>query len=673
MLQFILVGLSKWLVSSLFGGYVYTQAEKKFGRDEFQSISDRALQEVLKEEDNRIIWNRIMEKTDLRIRDPTEFDFSQVFNWFSGEDTILLQTLFKALQKEYLKELHKIGEKDPVTKYLLKEVEKLADHEARIRTLEAIYPEILEFSEKYRLLKERLKNIKTVIEKSRLDIRNFVGRNEIIKTLPEGDVFIEGKAAFGKTYLLLKLCELCNGCYIPLDIITERQILELLHEEAKAEKKRIFIDDFHRATPEIQQYVQGYIPDVVLSSREKPTIRRDFTYIELTLLDKEDIREYFSFYNIEIKEEPLKFLKNDLNFPIKLRIFVNYCIRCNISYLDTAVLKEILKNLGLKKFQLPDKLSEFYRTLVFNLFDKDQRNLCYFLSLLRFPASVGRLSELSDLSPGEVSTLMEKMMGVLNVHEGTYAIFHETFTEFCLLDMGDTRKWHERIGSYFEEAIGTDIDLEARIEEMYHYRKAGSKDAFERVFDLSIASALHDAGLWNEAREDLEFALRTSVDDKERADTLLVLGIILHKMGEWNKAMASYDECQVIFQELEDAHGMAQTYGNMGLVYYRKGEWDKAIEYYKKDLEIFERLGDVHGVAITQYNMAHILRDQKKYDEALNLYSESEVVFKTLGDKLNLMKVYYNLAICHADMNQEEKAARYYDKAERLKKQFGIS
>ena len=58
----MVLGLSKWLVSSLFGGYVYQQAVKKFGKDKFQLITERAHDEVLKKEDNRIIWNKIMEK-----------------------------------------------------------------------------------------------------------------------------------------------------------------------------------------------------------------------------------------------------------------------------------------------------------------------------------------------------------------------------------------------------------------------------------------------------------------------------------------------------------------------------------------------------------------------------------------------------------------------------------
>ncbi len=99
----VLVGLSKWLVSSLFGGYIYDKTIKVFGKDKFQSLTEGALREVLKKEDNRIIWNKLNSAMDLKIRDPTEFDFDQACSCFSGEYLKMCQTFFEDLKKEYLK------------------------------------------------------------------------------------------------------------------------------------------------------------------------------------------------------------------------------------------------------------------------------------------------------------------------------------------------------------------------------------------------------------------------------------------------------------------------------------------------------------------------------------------------------------------------------------------
>ena len=194
-----------------------------FGRDAFQSLSDKAFQEILKKEDNLIVWNEIMTVKDLKMEDPKKFDPCQICNLSQG------------------------------------------------------------------------------IERKKVDISDFAGRKDIIENFPPGDVFICGKAAFGKTYVMLELCSLYNGYYIPLDVVKERSVLGALVEK----KKRIFVDDFHLASPDIQEYIEGFLWDAVIASREEPLMRRDFSIFSVGPLGKEDIQEYFSLHNVRISEEVL--------------------------------------------------------------------------------------------------------------------------------------------------------------------------------------------------------------------------------------------------------------------------------------------------------------------------------------------------------------------------------
>ena len=654
MIESVVMGLSKWLASSLFGDLVYKKAKKAFGKDKFLSLTEKALNEILKKEENKIIWGKITEIDDFKIRDPTEYDFSQIYSFFSGEDLELCQNFFRELEEEYLNQVYERGKEDPVTLFLMKEMRQLKDLESRAE----------------KLLAERLKDVKKVIEMKKVDIKDFVGRKDIIKNFPSGDVFIHGKAAFGKTYVMLMLCKLCNGYYIPLDAVKEKEIFELLVREARGKNKRIFVDDFHCATQEIQEYIQAYLWNVVLASREECTIRRDFTCYTLGLLNKEDIREYFSVYNIAIEEDVLKRLEDDLSFPIKLKIFVNYLQSKGIIHLDEHNFEVILEDLELK-FRLPDELNEFYKKFVFGLFDEKQIHLCYVLSLLRSPASVGRLSEISHFPEGEVSKLLEKMLGVVEVYEKRYTIFHESFREFCLQDLGDARELHKKIGNYFEGLVETESDLEARIEGMYHLRVAGLDDEFRRVFDLSVVQLLVHVGLWDEAEENLEFGLKIFVDEKMRADTMIVLGTVYHRKGNWEKAMAFYKECQKIYEKTGDIHGMTSTYNNLGLVYYRKGEWDKAVEYYEKDLGIFEEIGDVHGMAQTYGNLGLAYADKGEWDRAIEYYEKSLEISEEIGDIHGMAQTYNNLGLVYTNKGEWDKAIEYYEKSLEIKKEIG--
>jgi hypothetical protein len=49
-------GLSWSLFSSLFGNYLYQEAERRFGPDKFKALTQKALDKALQKEDNRIVW-----------------------------------------------------------------------------------------------------------------------------------------------------------------------------------------------------------------------------------------------------------------------------------------------------------------------------------------------------------------------------------------------------------------------------------------------------------------------------------------------------------------------------------------------------------------------------------------------------------------------------------------
>jgi tetratricopeptide (TPR) repeat protein len=663
MVEPVLVGLATWLGNTLFGGLAYDKAKNIFGKDTFEELTQKALDKIIKKEENLIIWNEIMELKDLKIDDPTEFDYTTVCELLSEEYTEMCCNFFEDLEKEYQTQLDILAQKDPVTKFLLK---KVRHFDERITSLEQKPGRSTEFKKYYIHLTERVKNVKKIIKTRIVDVSDFVGRRGIIDTLPEGDIFIQGNAAYGKTYVMIKLCNKLNGYYIPLDVVKETEVLEILLTEAREQGKRIFLDDFHCAPAEIQEYIQAYVVNMVVASRREPTITRDFTVYTLDLLDTPDIKEYFVYYGIDIDKDILDMLKNDLDFPIKLRIFVDYLGSKGYVNLDEPILKEIVKDLGLEKFKLPDELNKFYKKFVFNRFNKEQIQLCYVLSLLRGPGSVGQLSQITEIPGGEVSKLLSNMQGVLKVYEDRYIIFHDSFAEFCRKGLGDARRLHKKIGMYFE---GLE-NIEGIVEAMYHYRVSGEKDGFKRVYDLSVVQSLIDVGGWDEARKDLEVGVEVR-EGKEKADSIMVLGTIYYRKGEWDKAMGLYRESQKIFKKLGDIHGLAQTYGNLGLVYADKGEWDTAIEYYEKDLEISEKLGDIHGLAQTYGNLGLVYADKGEWDTAIEYYEKDLKISEKLGDIHGLAQTYNNLGLVYAKKGEWDTAIEYYEKSVEISEKLG--
>ena len=71
-----------------------------------------------------------------------------------------------------------------------------------------------------------------------------------------------------------------------------------------------------------------------------------------------------------------------------------------------------------------------------------------------------------------------------------------------------------------------------------------------------------------------------------RADELLYKGIGLYNNGEWNKALECWKKAKILYEELDDKQGIANTLGNIGNIHNKRGEWERAIEYYEKSLKL---------------------------------------------------------------------------------------
>jgi tetratricopeptide (TPR) repeat protein len=160
----LVMGLAQWLLSSLFGGWVYQQTESLLQKDTFYSLTEKAVNGAIKDKSNLIIWNDINERQDIKIEDPLTFDSDDICTKFSGRDAEACHHFFRDLQEHYLRQLYELGEKDPVLKFLIRETSKLDDFEARIVQLEEMVPAFIKLFETLSGLKQEMDMIKQSTE-----------------------------------------------------------------------------------------------------------------------------------------------------------------------------------------------------------------------------------------------------------------------------------------------------------------------------------------------------------------------------------------------------------------------------------------------------------------------------------------------------------------------------
>ncbi|MCK5176302.1 MAG: tetratricopeptide repeat protein, partial [Candidatus Aenigmarchaeota archaeon] len=119
---------------------------------------------------------------------------------------------------------------------------------------------------------------------------------------------------------------------------------------------------------------------------------------------------------------------------------------------------------------------------------------------------------------------------------------------------------------------------------------------------------------YNEAEKYYKKAL--ALDDQNPI-YLNAYGLLLHKLGQYDKAIEYYNNSLKISFKIfeEDYLGVAQIYNNLGGAYKSKGEYDKAIEYLEKAVKILEE--DHPDVAVSYNNLGEVYRLKGEYDKAI--------------------------------------------------------
>jgi hypothetical protein len=366
---------------------------------------------------------------------------------------------------------------------------------------------------------------------------------------------------------MIKLSELLNGIYLPLEFMESRKELELLVKEA--EGKKIFIDNFQDANNEIKEYIEKGLWNVVIASRNPLDMKRDFKIIQLDwMFDEDGIIKYLGEKNIEIEKDLLKEIKDKISYPIKLRILREYLLRKELKILNRKSLKEIP--------EFPGELKDWYDRFVWKDFGKEERGLAFILSLLRENADIGVLSAISNISEGKIDESIGKMSGILNKVNECYSIFHDTFKDFCAGENGklkDKRNLHKKIGNYYESLLGIPIKsagIKARFYGMYHYRNCFDKENFMKVFSIDLVSDLINLGEWIEAKENLEFSLNCEITARERERIVGKLGIVRCIARQMRDKSADLNANEVL-ANLERDDAVKKTYAKVKELCFKFG------------------------------------------------------------------------------------------------------
>ena len=198
-----------------------------------------------------------------------------------------------------------------------------------------------------------------------------------------------------------------------------------------------------------------------------------------------------------------------------------------------------------------------------------------------------------------------------------------------------------------------------------HVRKEmGSRTGWDR-----LGWVLIKIGQSEKAESLYPVLLEKASSDIERGDYLHMLGWVYKDMGEYSKALSSYERSLEMRKVAVPPNhpDFAQSYNNIGNVYYNMGEYSKALSSYERSLEIRKvALPPNHFDFAQSYNnIAGVYYNMREYSKALSYYERSLEIKKVAlpPNHPDLAAFYNNIGLVYKNMGQHSKALSSYERS----------
>jgi tetratricopeptide (TPR) repeat protein len=143
------------------------------------------------------------------------------------------------------------------------------------------------------------------------------------------------------------------------------------------------------------------------------------------------------------------------------------------------------------------------------------------------------------------------------------------------------------------------------------------------------------------------------------------LGLTYENLGEWEKALESFERSRAGFQELGNEINQAIPIGNAGRYYLLRGENDRALEYFQRSSEICRKYNWKRMLAANLHNEGDVFQSKGEFQRALDAFQESLALHEEIGlvgwDAAQAAPL-YKIILLYLELQDVESAKSYLTK-----------
>jgi predicted ATPase/DNA-binding SARP family transcriptional activator len=270
-----------------------------------------------------------------------------------------------------------------------------------------------------------------------------------------------------------------------------------------------------------------------------------------------------------------------------------------------------------------------------------------------------------DVLEGVASLLDKSLLWHREAPEGSRLSMLQTIREFALEllatrpDRGELLRRHA--GYFLDLVERSAAELQGPDQVVWLQRLESEHDnmraalawlfedgAVEWAIRLAAASwrFWYSRGHLYEGRKWLELLLGSAVGSEPslaRAQALFASGSLAKNQGDYDAAIAAFEESLALFRAYEDEDGVATVLSALGGSLAWEGQYEAARSLLEESLAIKRALDERWGVGAALINLGFVAHQLAEYDRAHDLYAESLSIKRELGDKQGIAICLHNL------------------------------
>jgi len=434
---------------------------------------------------------------------------------------------------------------------------------------------------------------------------------------------------------------------------------------------------------------------VIVTTRERPELPKRWEWLPLSGLKIEDGIKLLTALGIQGNLE--EFVKLVDGYPLLLRFVADLLKE---EYPQDPHLKR-LESLGLGNLQqlLTDakvvgshrrenvamvlvldtsfgRLSELQKSLL--------QNISVYRGAVNSKAAVAVCLESSETEiERELRNLVKRsFLSEKLIDDGRWFEFQPVVLEYVRYKAGDQTEAQQKAINYYRSIAKqapwqTKDDIKEYLEIFYHWYQLQDYDsAFEVIRHCHDFLKLR--GYYaNQVELYGQLVNKWSeIDDRQNWNyraSLTSLGNAYKSLGQYERAIAFYQQSLDIFKDIGDIQGESISLNGLGNAYYSLGQYERAITFHQQSLDIAKEIGDIQGESASLNGLGNTYDSLGQYERAIAFYQQSLQIKREIGDRDGEALCLQNLGVAYGKCGKIKEAYSASYQAQVIRQELGVS